>query len=337
MCNRKRASHTAAAAACLVGAAVMPAFGGDSVMLKRKFKPGATHYVERKVERTQEVSGGPMGAMTIEVTELLGFIEKTESADAGGWKIVLTHDRAATSMDMPVLGAQSFDTDDPGAGPAAPLLRSMLEPLIGESYTVELDKDGKVTGFSGMDAIREKISKNAVANLLWQQAKEHFTNESGRSEWGDARFAVYPNKEVKVGDQWKSSLTRQVPRIGTVVTKFDYKLERIGQDGGREVAVVAITGTISGGDGDGTKISGTVTGSATFDVGRGLFVSRSGESVVKVKLPSPMGGEGQFMDVDITTRNRIAVKSVKDREREKQEAAKKAKAREKETQDKNKP
>ena len=119
--------------------------------------------------------------------------------------------------------------------------------MIGMSMTMEVDQAGKVVSFTGMDAINKKVSAEAVASMHWAQMQEEFTNERGRETWGEEPLRIYPNKEVKVGDTWKATSSVARPRIGEIVTDYEYKVEKIGMENGRKTVLIAVTGVVSKG------------------------------------------------------------------------------------------
>jgi len=218
---------------------------GESVMIKRKYVSGRTSYIENQVELVQDISGLPMPALKLQSDQLYGLWERVESSTKDKTKIVLTYDRAARKVNAPMMGDVEFDTDDPEYEEAAPQLGTVLKPMIGMAMTMEVDKDGKVISFSGMDAVNERVSKLAIASMHWEQMKEEFTDERGKETWGTQPLLIYPNKKVKKGDTWKASSFRVRPRIGTIVTDYQYKFDRIGKENGRKIAVISYTAKVS--------------------------------------------------------------------------------------------
>jgi len=238
-------------------------------------------------------------------------------------------------MDSPMMGAFEYDTDDPGYEDAAPLLQPILDPLVGESMTLKVDKDGTCTSLTGMDEIRDKVSKNAIANVFWMQMKERFNNTMALSDWGTARFQAYPNKEVSEGDTWTGRLSEDIPQVGTMVTEYEYKLDGFGSEDGRKVAHISYTGKVSRSAKEGEdaatapKVNGTVSGKATFDFERGLVVGEVGESSTSISMAAPgsTGGEGQTFDIQFTIKSTTNMLDEPYREKQKAEAKAKAEAR----------
>ena len=221
-----------------------------------------------------------------------------------------------------MMGDIEFDTDDPEYEEAAPQLGVVLKPMIGMSMTMQVDKDGKVVSFTGMDAINKKISEEAVASMLWEQMKDEFTDEHARRSWGTDPLLIYPNKSVKVGDTWTGTSSFTQSRIGTIITDYRYKVDRIGEENGRKVVVIGVTGVVSrgpdaeadtdaepdsgstepGSDEGGeqeqgtddeetkkalpeTEANGSMSGTAVYDVKLGRIVKQDDEGNVEIRIP----------------------------------------------------
>lgn len=359
----------------LLGAALMltplsvlsvgPVFG-ESVMVKRGYVHGRVSYVENLTEIEQEISGLPMPPMKFHMEQLFGLREKTESAPDGGTRTVLIYDRAARKVEAPMMGEVEFDTDDPENEEAAPQLGTILKPMIDMAITMEQDKDGNVVSFSGLDAINKKISEIAIASMHWEHMKEEFTNKQGKETWGTMSLLIYPNKEVKVGDEWKASSSMERPMVGTIVTDYQYKVDRIGVENGRKIVSISFTGAISKGaedkidtesNNDGSKVEGEntdtekeeaenaepeaevkgeVSGTASYDVELGRIVKQTSQSDVDIRIPLskimpnvPSEGDPQFASIKTAIKSTTSILTEKERNAQKAEAKRKAEARRK--------
>ena len=324
---------------------------GESVMLKRMYAPGRVSYVESRMQLEQDMSGMPMPPMKFYITQLYGIWEKVESTDEGKTKVVMTFDRAARSTEAPMMGDVEFDTDDPDYEEAAPQLGTVLRPMIGMAMTMEVDKDGKVVSFSGMDAINKKISEEAVASMHWAQMKEEFTDDRGMETWGTSPLLIYPNKKVKVGDTWNANFSMERHMVGTLVTDYQYKVDRIGMESGRKIVSIVVTGVVSKGadaeeaqkkDDDAAKeeakknepkveVNGTISGTALYDVELGRIVKRSSDSKIDIKIPLsklmpnvPPSEEPQIANFISTIKSTTLILTEKERNAQKAAAQKKA-------------
>ncbi len=338
---------------------------GESVMIKRKFDAGRVSYIENKVEIDQKISGLPMPDMKFRIVQLFGLLEKVESIGGGKAKIVLTFDRAMRSVESSLMGTSEFDTDDPEHEEAAPQLGVVLEPMIGMPLTMEVDRDGELVSFAGMEAINKKVSEQAVASMHWEQMKSEFTDELGKETWGREPLLIYPNKEVEVGDTWKASSEIARPPFGTFVTGYRYTLDRIAVEDGRKTAVIKVEGVVSGrsdsetsteaeergtapkgdkendsAEGDGKKASpevevrGAISGTALYDVALGRVVRETtqGEMDITIALsrlnPALEGlGESEFATFKFTFDGMTRVLTEEARNRQKAEARRRAELR----------
>jgi len=313
--------------------------GGASGRRKRDASPPVcgwrkNTFSKNTTDITQKITGTPMGEMTIKIRQIQGVWEQPERADNGKTKVVLTFDRIVRDFDM-AMASGRFDTDDPKNEDADPQLEAISQPMIGASLSYDVDKSGKLVSFSGMQAIHDKIAEGATANMYWMQMQQRFTDDVARKEWAETPLGTYPNRKVKVGDTWTATLTEDVPRLGKLTTNYRYKLDRIRRQDGHSVAVISISGTMSlaapktEGDKSVPEFKGSVSGSAIYDIRSGMIVSRTGDSTATIKMPAPMGGEGRFVNIDITTHDTSRVLAPDERAAQKRQARKKA-ARQKE-------
>lgn len=324
----KTAVSVACAASVLALIPIAPA-AGESIMVKRVFKPGSDTYVERTTEVVQAFKM-PSGEMKITVKDIKVLQEKVKSVSDQIAKVVLTFDRISQTMESAMMGTHAFDSDDADNEEASPQLAPILGPAVSMSMTMEVDSEGKIKSFTGMDAINDKISEKIQGNMFWPMMKDEFTDEVALKEYGEGSLMMYANKQVSVGDTWTGSQSRDFPQLGTVVTDVTYKLERIGTEDGRKVAFISSNGKLSRqkNDSDGEsppELSGTVSGQSVYDVELGRVVKRSAEQSFEIKMKQA----GQEANISISITFNSKVLSKKDRERQKYEAKKTAEMRKK--------
>ena len=338
--------------ACLVLAAlcVFPAGSalGESVMVKRAYVPGQIVYIERETASVQEITTTIMPPMKLHAEQLYGLWEKVESVTDGKATVVLTFDRASRNVEAPMMGSTEFDTDDPEHEEAAPQLGAVLKPMIGMAMTMEVDRNGQVISFTGMDAINEKVSEKAIASMHWEQMKDEFSDERGMESWGKEPLMFYPNKEVQVGDTWEGSTSVDQPPLGTFVTDYKFKVDRIGIENGRKSVIISVTGVVSAREeedsepaetqpaGPQTEVSGTLSGTGIYDVELGQVIKHSTKGNVDIKVPLsklmpnlPASEEPQFANFKIDLHEQTRVLSEQERNAQKEEARQKAEARRK--------
>lgn len=323
----------------------------ESVVIKRKFEAGSSHLFEMKTQATQEMSGMPNvpkgESMKMKFDTVLCRREQVKDGAMGKKEITATFDRAVQIFDMPMMGGTlEFDSDDAENEEAAPQLATIFGPMVGESIKYEVGRDGKVLNFSGMSEIAKKIDAKATMNMFWSQMKSEFTDKAGRRQYAEDPLLIYPGKEVSVGDTWTGVSKQERPRIGTIVEKSTYKLDRIGTENGRKVAFISYTTDVSSESGSeekksadakgeekksgGSSVKGSGKGKAVYDIELGMIVSNESESKSDVRMSlSEMGGGEGTMKINSTVKSNMRLLSEADRTKQKEEAAQKIAARKK--------
>jgi hypothetical protein len=320
----------------VVGLSAGSALAGDAIVMKPKLSAGLKQYVESDNQLKQKFENPrmPGGGMELEVRRLYGVMQKVESASAGGAKIEMKFERAMQQVDSPMFEAL-FDTDDPENEEAAEQLGAALQAMLGIPFTLEFNGEMQATACSGMSAISEKVQEEAAGNAMLGQLVGELTDERAQKDWGDGLFYLYPNREVRPGDTWKASLKNNIPRIGKVVSHAECKFDRVTREDGHEVAIVTYQGKTESdtaeageereeGDPPAPSVSGSFSGTATFDVRRGQFVKREEKRDVTITTQMP-GREGEEspgqMKIQINGRHTLRVMSDADRAEQKAGAA----------------
>jgi hypothetical protein len=336
----------------------------QSVQIQPKYKSGEKTYLEQDVHVKQKMQGGPMGdGMEIEIQKLYGLWHEVKSVNDGMAKIVLTFDRALQAVQSPMMEA-AFDTDDPDNEDASPFIKDALAAMVGNSFRMEVDREGQVKKFEGMKDILEKVMEAAPASPFTRQLQNELSDERGKVTWGELVYLMYPNKEVKAGDKWSKVHRDIIPQLGKVKTRYEYKLDRITEENGRKVAVVTYksemekddsgepAGELAGGK---SEVKGSFTGTDTYDIERGLVTRHesSGKLNVRIRQNQPAdedddedadednGKSAQKKDkddddaggmkVEVELKQKFTLLSESERARQKADAAKKAEAAKRET------
>ncbi len=138
------------------------------------------------------------------------------------------------SMDMAMMGQNikmsSEDPDD--SNPASKSFKS----LKGSTLSIIIAPDGKVTDVQGTDALAEKF---ADLSLEEKEALKIFISKENIKSMMEQSFKMFPDKPVKVGDSWASSVILESPY--KLTSNNTYKLLQV-ENG---VALVDVTGTLS--------------------------------------------------------------------------------------------
>jgi hypothetical protein len=280
-----------AAVACAALIAVAgTAAGADSVLLRPKYTPGRTMYAEEQTRMWLKLTRQPDGAERIEVyTGLtLGLLQTVKSASRGRTELLLTVERIAVKMEAPIVAPMGWDTDGVDPPHGTPALGKVLDAIVGRAYTVRLDGKHQVVEVEGLEEIRAVLEPMADALPALMPVVVAFKEDTVRKEWGQSKRVVYPMRRVKVGESWTHTIVDNLGPGGDMRTTYTSTLTQIKKEHGRRVALVDLQarfGQEAGADPAtgpmGLQLQfqkGTLTGSATFDVLRGQYVSSRREA-----------------------------------------------------------
>ena len=269
--------------------------------------------------------------MTINTRRTYGFIQEVKAASPTKTYLNLTFDRVSQKLEAGPM-AFYFDSDAPAHEDTDEPAAEMMSPMLGMPLQLELNKDLHVTSATGMVPVREKVNKSPGKNmLLGQILAQELDDGRARVLYGESRFAHYPNKEVKVGDEWTRSYSDKHPQIGEAVHTYNCRLDRISEEGGKKVAIITFEGKVTNkapapgadADPDLMKIDGQSTGTATFDIEQGMIVRSSLEGKTKLRTLDEEGKESPAgMKIDMDIKSSWTVLSTAEREKIKAENAK---------------
>jgi hypothetical protein len=166
----------------------------------------------------QKVSTKMESDYSIEVTDDDGKLKTLKA----------TYDRIALNASLPgrTIEADSDKVDtsnkeaieEPGY-----LMNAMFGALKGKSFTMKVDKEGKVMEVKGMNEIAQAmISGLNIKEELKPMAQQAFSqqfNEQNIKDMFSQSFNIFPNKPVKVGDTWEKMIngTAAMPMNMTTV------------------------------------------------------------------------------------------------------------------------
>lgn len=323
------------------------ALAADSVMLRPKFKQGDSKYIEldQQIVRNQSGRGIPGGSITINTRRMYGFIQEVKATTPSKTYLNLTFDRVSQKFDAGPMADFYFDSDNPAHEDTDEQAADAMSPMLGMALQLELDKDFHVTTASGMILLRDQVGKAVGQNMLLRQILwQELDDARAKVMYGESRFALYPNKEVKVGDEWTRSFTDKHPQIGEARHTYNCKLDRISEEGGAKVAIITFEGSVANkaspagaaAEADSMKIDGQSTGTATFDIEQGIIVKSIQEGKTKLRTLDENGKESKSgINIDMEIKTTWTVRPMAERVKIKEEnvkvteAAKKAEAEKK--------
>ncbi len=273
-----------------IGATSAAVRAEESVFLKAKRSVGDTAYVEIEKRTVQAMSGGmyERAPMRVSSGRTLGLATRVvPGKSVGSLLLEGTFERAQWDIDV-VGNTWAYDSDAQAASDPDNMLGVVLGPLLGASIKLPLDAQGEVISCQGMARIladiRQASAAHPHAEQFLEQGQTAFTDDAMKFLWGDLREVMYPDREVKVGDTWQRSLWEPMPYIGAVTREYNFTVRKIGDQDGRQVVIVDYEGTIQTAPDaqpvdmvGGMRVEfegGRLAGTATYDVERGVFVTR---------------------------------------------------------------
>ncbi len=318
----------------------------DSVLLTPKHTTGDSFYFDIDQHIIQKVSSAQMpgGSMTFNVHRIYGLVQTVKDAAKDLVKLELKFDRVSQKIEAGAMMNVFYDSDDPENEETAEQLAAALSPMLGMPINFELDKDFHVTYVRGMGDIRAAVSGKSGSNPFLRQLAQELNDERAKFMYGDSRYILYANKDVKVGDTWHKELSDVLPNIGKVNYQYDCKLDRISEVDGRKAAVVAFEGTAKKAtsptastqpSGPNMTLDGTFKGTATYDMEKGLFTRSDYEGHSKiVATPEDDEDNAGATKIDLTVKSVMTVSSKAAREKTKEAAQEKAEAAKKAAEEK---
>jgi hypothetical protein len=275
-------THAALGLALSLGwvASLAPA---QSILLKPRFAAGQACFVEVIEDVEQRVTGEGLGADGVQGSShhTYGFIERVESVRPdGGARVAFSYERLAMATRGGMMPAMSFDSDQAVQRDDSRDLETIFRPMLGQTVRVDVGSDGRSRSAEGLRGLIERVDASAGQNPLWQGMRQLLTDDSFRAQMVDYRGVLYPPGEVKTGDTWSATLKPDFAALGSIIEEYQCRLERVAERDGRRIAVVTFTGGITAGEAGADRgpggpprlNSGTIRGSAEYDLARGVWV-----------------------------------------------------------------
>ena len=192
-----------------------------------------------------------------------------------------------------------YDSDKPSdtANEANNTMGKVLGAMKGGEFAFTMNEKGEVGQVSGISEMMQRILSSVnvpnadaiIAGMSSSFSEENFKQNIQQS------FAVYPDKPVKPGDSWTSSMTMN---NGGMAMKMDnnYTLESVNGD----MANVKVDSKISSPDSSANNnmtITGTMKGTMQYDIPTGVPVN--GDLDMNMDMQMNSGGQSVPMNTDI--------------------------------------
>ncbi len=266
-----------------------------SKMLKFNFEKGKGYDYEMISNMDQEIMGQSMQM------DMTFYYSMDVTEDDGTLKTITTAiDRF--KMKMGVAGMNlDIDTDKPlpslgktedGKDPMG-MLNSLFAAIKGQKFSMQVDAEGKIHGVTGFENMANAIVDSmAVGEKERQEMKQKFSqqfnSEKMKSQLGRI-FYIFPNKEVKVGDNWQK--TSQVSgEMGGEYTST-YKVTDIEGD-----MVTLSENTKVESSQEKLKLSGDIKGTIVVDSRLGLVVNADQDMKLRTEV------EGKSFEIKMKTK-----------------------------------
>lgn len=278
--------------------------------LNLTFSPEVSKKYEMSMNYVQDMDMDAMGKMknTIVMTYDLFIKEKDKDQNT----IILTTFKKVGFDTKSPQGNISYDSDvkteptDMGSAMMANIFGSM----IGQSFSMTVDKAGNVTEVTGMEAIFTNMIKSMGLDTIpgGEQSiagfKEQFSDEQFKKNFGES-FNILPKKEVKIGDTWDITTSSDMMGI-EMNSKNTYTLKEVKDN----IAVVDLVSDFNAdkkeGE-EGMKMDGTQTGTLKIDITTGMTI----ESNVTQTINSSQKMMGQEVPMKINGTVKITSKEIK--------------------------
>jgi hypothetical protein len=241
--------------------------------LVARFRPGAARDLTLTVTHLARVTGGDEGQVGGRKTRAV-FREQVAAAPGPGGRLTLSYRSAAD---------EEFD----GHKPQPSALLGQVRPFLGRLVTVmHLDAAGNPTAAA--------VSPGGLAGLPAATTQDLLRFHAPLKDSLRAVAVPLPNKEVAPGEQWRAD--RPLPTLmqgsapGRVALTYTYLGRR--RRGGRDEAVLAVSGVARGGPGQVLEPLGPAGGTAVVDLATGEVRTAEVRLLVEAEVTAPGAAAG---------------------------------------------
>jgi hypothetical protein len=313
----------------LVGLFAPPAHG--QTLLRWKLAAGQSYTVETRQHTESQVAfSGKTANTAIDLDMQLGWIVTAATADTITLKQRI--ERASAKLTTPQGASVQFDS----AATARPTgqarqLADSLQPLIGAEVEIVISTRGELQAAKPLNEAAQKIFQSGPKQPAAgdQQAAGKAAPAENAEAGGLSRsslqvllrqsFIVFPEHEVKPGDEWKST-SDLTTAAGPMTQTMGYKLDEISERDGEKIARIATSSEFQ--PREGTSATSAATGKTADHLriksqeqtGQILF-SITGGCLTEATLNQKLVTERPYRDVTIvvslTSQQTTAVTAAK--------------------------
>jgi hypothetical protein len=224
--------------------ACLAAPGMAQVKLELKHPEGskATYKKTTKLHQVLTINGMEIPTDTDSVATTT---EEVGKRTAEG-KLPITETTAALKAQIDLPGGMNvtFDSANPDAdkpdNPALASLQGIFKALVGTSYTVVLDKDGKVAAIEGAEKVLDKAGD--LDPMVLEQLKARFSAEKLKKE-REQEHNVFPDILVRTGEPWERTEVMDIGGGQTFTFKKRYEYQGTTEQGGKALDKISAKNT----------------------------------------------------------------------------------------------
>jgi hypothetical protein len=193
-------------------------------------------------------------------------------------------------MNMKMMGMEiDVDTDKPSppmseeemkTNPMG-MMNRIFSGIVGKSFLMKVDEEGKVIEVGGFREMMQSMADSMgfseeIREKMMASMKDQFNEQTVKDNFAQI-FTVFPNKEIKQGDNWEKSFTTS----GRMPAKFltTYTVKEIEGDHVALTAKIRIEST-----GSNLDLKGDQTGDIIIDSKSGLMVNGDFTQQMQVKM-----------------------------------------------------
>jgi hypothetical protein len=239
-----------AGAAIAVGLTILaPSLSGQDAALRYRWTKGQSLRYRTTQESNVVMSGIPGAgdmAITTTITEVHAITPSDVAAD-GTATLQLKFESMKVDVASP-MGSMTIDSAASGAAadPMVANAQKILAAVVGESVTMVMAPTGAVTSVTGMARINEKLKSTLGAGAapgILEGIGSMLTDDAFKGAMGQS-FANLPDKVVKAGETWQSTLNLPNP-IGAMTSTNTFTVKGVERVEGKDVTRVGIAQKIA--------------------------------------------------------------------------------------------
>ncbi len=195
-----------------------PVQAQQKALLRLSLEKGKTYYSEMKVDQS------------IDITSEQGAPVSVKQSMTFGYSMVVAEENTEeqvirTSYEKIKFRAINAEYDSENAAVSTPALASVFRQLLGKSFTLKINKQGRITSVEGIDGIVSALLKESPADPgLQQLLKSTFTDQKFLDDFSKS-FSIFADHPVKPGDSWTKTISSAL--FGSTENKLNYTLQKL--------------------------------------------------------------------------------------------------------------